>query len=88
MRGKSFDPADRHLDVGIKSPSRKAFDAAFPTLVRYVGIGIVVFFAVGSAFGLEIPESVLIAATGLILYKTVAANGSGNGGEKDGAPKG
>ena len=71
--------------MGPKTPSRKSFDAAFPTIVRYVGIGIVVFFAVGSSFGLEIPESVLIAATGLILYKTVAANG-GNGGGKNGPP--
>ena len=69
-----------------RPPSRQAFDAAFPTIVRYVGIGIVVFYAVGSSFGLLIPESVLIAATGLILYKAVVGgNGNGNGG-KNGPP--
>ena len=55
-----------------KPPSRKEFDEAFPTIVRYAGIGLVTFYAVGSSFGLQIPESVLIAATGLILYKNVA----------------
>lgn len=73
----------------VKTPSRQAFDSAFPTIVRYAGIGIVTFYAVGSAFGLLIPESVLIAATGLILYKNVAEGvkngGSGNGG-KNGDP--
>ena len=73
----------------FKPPSRQGLDAAFPTLVRYAGIGLVTFYAVGSSFGLEIPESVLIAATGLILYKAVAEGakngGNGNGG-KNGSP--
>jgi hypothetical protein len=70
-----------------RPPSRKDWDAAFPTIVRYVGIGIVVFYAVGSSVGLEIPESVLIAATGLILYKAVA-EGSKNGGNGNGGKNG
>ena len=73
------------------APSRKTWDEWFPTVVRYVGVALAVFFAVGSASGLRIPESVLIAATGLILYKTVSegvkhgGNGNGNGGKNDGA---
>ena len=55
-------------------------------LLDDIGISTVVFYAVGSAFGLDIPESVLIAGTGLILYKTVAANGSNGNGDKDGSP--
>jgi hypothetical protein len=49
-------------------------------------------FAVGSAAGLEMPEAVLIAGSGLILYKDVhnaakngGSNGNGNGG-KNGNP--
>lgn len=68
-----------------KPPSRDDLDSAFPTIVRYAGIGLVTFYAVGSSFGLQIPESVLIAATGLILYKNVAEGvkngGNGNGGK-------
>ena len=70
------------------APSRKDWDAALPTLLRYLGAALIVFFAVGSSLGLQIPESVLIAATGLILYKAVAdgtrnggSNGNGNGGK-------
>ena len=80
----------RTLDV--QKPTRKDWDAAFPTIVRYAGIALTVFYAVGSAFGLEIPESVLIAATGLILYKSVSegvrngGSGNGNGGKNDGSP--
>lgn len=61
-------------------PNRKEFDAVFPTIVRYVGIGLVVFFAVASSLGIHLPESILVAASGLILYKTVkGSNGNGNG---------
>ena len=72
-------------------PSQKTWDDWFPTVVRYAGISLALFFAIGSAFGLRVPESVLIAATGLILYKTVSegvkngGNGNGNGGKNDGA---
>lgn len=74
--------------MGLKRPSRKEWDEALPTLLRYLGAVLIVFYAVGSSFGLKIPESVLIAATGLILYKNVAGGGSdskGNGG-KNGSP--
>ena len=69
------------------APSRKAWDDWFPTLVRYVGVAMLIFYAVASAFGIRIPESVLIAGTGMTLYKTVSegvkngGNGSGNGGK-------
>lgn len=66
----------------MRLPSRKEFDAVFPTLVRYIGISLILLFAVATTFGVELPESILVAASGLILYKTVkGANGNGNGSE-------
>jgi membrane protein DedA with SNARE-associated domain len=57
------------------SERQKLLDLYFPTVVRYLGIALVVFYAGGSAFGAALPEGVLIAATGMILYKTVRGGG-------------
>lgn len=58
--------------------SRKELDEYFPTLVRYMGIGVVVVYVGAALFGKHLPESILVAATGLILYKTVRGNGNGD----------
>lgn len=69
----------------MRIPTRKQADDFFPTLVRYVGVGIIVAFVGASFIGVRLPESILVAASGCILYKTVKGgngNGNGNGGEK------
>lgn len=61
---------------------RKTLDAAFPTVVRYAGVLIIVSLVANSIIrgnGLEYP-GLIVAATGMILYKTVRGeNGNGNG---------
>jgi hypothetical protein len=72
------------------SPGRR-YDAAFPTLARYVGLSLGSFlvlapFVIPSVTGFSISEVLLACAggypfaTGLVLYKTVktaAQNGNG-----------
>lgn len=60
-----------------KHESRRILDEWFPTIVRYVGVGLTTALTVEAIFfHLEYP-SAFIAAAGMILYKTVkkAANG-------------
>lgn len=59
-------------------PTRKELDELFPTLVRYMGVGIIVVYVCAAFFGVHLPESILVAATGLILFKTVRGNGNGH----------
>ena len=60
--------------------SYKNLDAAFPTIVRYVGLVLMVVLVIASilGYGLELAAG-YVAASGMILYKTVkqaAENGS------------
>lgn len=59
-------------------PTRKELDDLFPTLVRYMGVGIIGVYVGAAFFGVHLPESILVAATGLILFKTVRGNGNGH----------
>jgi hypothetical protein len=53
-------------------------DSAFPTVVRYIGIGLIVFWAIGRSIGLDVPESLLVAAAGMIGFKAVHKGGGNN----------
>lgn len=53
-------------------PSQKELDDWFPTLVRYAGFVILVVLVVASILGNNDYPSGYVAATGMILYKTVA----------------
>lgn len=69
----------------MKYPSRKSLDEAFPTLVRYTGLLLVIGNSVYTAFrGLELP-GLYVAAAGMILYKEIRGirNGNGNGSGKN-----
>lgn len=51
-------------------------DVAFPTIVRYVGMLMMVAASVASGFGLYVEMApVFLAASGAILYKNVAGAG-------------
>lgn len=50
--------------------SQKTLDRWFPTLVRYVGVGLMVYA------GLTSNAALIAAATGMLLFKTVYGDGS------------
>lgn len=61
-------------------PSKKNLDYVFPTVVRYAGVLIILGLTINSILrgGVEYP-GLIVAATGMILYKTVRGeNGNGN----------
>ncbi len=58
-----------------------AADSAYPTIIRYLGLALAVAYFVGRALGVELPDSSLIAATGMTLYKNIVHAGSNNGKE-------
>lgn len=60
-----------------RSARQRKFDEVFPTVVRYLGVATVVFYGVGRSAGLDVPDSLLIAAAGMIGYKTVKSGGEG-----------
>lgn len=54
---------------------RRQLDAWFPTVVRYLGVGLMVSLVGEAIFRhLEYP-SLIVAASGMILYKTVVQAG-------------
>lgn len=55
---------------------QKVLDEIFPTIVRYVGVGLMITLVIFSILGSTDYPSAYIAAAGMILYKTVkqAAN--------------
>lgn len=56
-----------------KSSRRKSMDDAFPTVVRYAGVAIILVMVLDALIrgkGVEYP-GLIVAATGMILYKTV-----------------
>lgn len=60
-------------------PKRRSWDAAFPTVVRYCGVVLMIVLVVNAIIGrLEYP-ALIIAASGMILYKTIHDGGSGRG---------
>lgn len=60
----------------MKRPTRHDFDSSFPTVVRYVGLGIMIYATLIDK--IERP-SLLVAATGMILFKTVLDGKDKNG---------
>jgi hypothetical protein len=58
---------------------QREFDRYFPTVVRYLGVGLILVFVGGALSGRDLPESILVAATGMILFKAVKGGGEGNG---------
>lgn len=51
--------------------SQQALDNWFPTVVRYLGLALMLFLVVGSVIGrVDFPAG-FVAATGMILYKSV-----------------
>lgn len=61
-----------------RTPRQQHLDELYPTVVRYVGIAVVVFYVIGRSVGLDVPDAILIAAAGMIGFKSV--KGGGNGG--------
>lgn len=62
--------------------TRKQFDDAFPTIVRYAGVVLMAVLVGSAAFGhIDYPAG-FVAALGMILYKNVHNAGNGNGGGK------
>jgi len=62
------------VGVGAKSGLRSRLDDWFPTLARYLGVGILVY---ETAFdNLEKP-SLIVAASGLIFFKNILRAGNG-----------
>ncbi len=58
------------------SPSITEMDTAFPTLVRYLGVLMMVGASIASGFGLYVEMApVFVAASGAILYKNVVGAG-------------
>ncbi len=56
----------------MKIPNRKQRNAAFPEIVRWLGVVFMVVLVIGAVLGhLDYPAG-FIAATGMILYKNVA----------------
>jgi len=55
---------------------RQALDDLFPTLVRYVGLGVMVYETLVDK--VERPH-LIVAATGMILFKTVLSGGRTDG---------
>lgn len=67
-----------------RSARQKQFDDWHPTIARWLGMGLILFYAIGRTLNLPVPDALLIAAAGLIGYKSV----KGNGGEaKSNAPR-
>lgn len=67
------------------TPSKKNLDYIFPTVVRYAGVFILVALTADTIIrgkGVEYP-GLIVAATGMILYKTVRGeNGNGKSTEQ------
>lgn len=57
--------------------NRKSLDAAFPTVVRYLGVIFAITYVAGRFVGVELPDSIVVLATGMFLFKNVASNGNG-----------
>ncbi len=54
------------------TPLYERFDAAFPTVVRYIGVGLLLGASIASGFGLYLEMApVFTAAAGAILFKSV-----------------
>lgn len=61
--------------------NRKKIDEWFPTVVRYFGIVLVFILAISTVLSnghVEYP-SLIVAATGMILYKTIRGSSDDNG---------
>ncbi len=64
-----------------RSRLQRTLDDFFPTVVRYAGLVLMVVLVVGSVLGsIDFPAG-FVAATGMILYKTVRSAGNDDGGE-------
>ncbi len=64
--------------------SRRQFDDALPTLVRYAGLILTVGLTIALVLGVDYTQVApgFVPAAGMLLYKTVREAANGNGGEE------